>query len=209
MKKGVRYVDHDELDKYGSLKDYLESTNTYTQGDYEYTILDSTLAAGGWWFAAQKAYNKKDGTTVVSALAAKTRDRHYMIAISLVSENDGPYAFHCPKRILKVLSPTDNEEALRWRGICIKRANRPKRTKGSYVLFDRSIGSVASLFKVVDSKRNLYSCQKGEVKISRDAFNLVPFSVYDVDSMPKEDLPLFLGENVELNLLIKDLLNED
>lgn len=35
-----------------------------------------------------------------------------------MSEFEGPYYYGCPKKIIKLLSPTDNEYALEWRKKC-------------------------------------------------------------------------------------------
>lgn len=38
-----------------------------------------------------------------------------------MGETMGPYCYHCPKTILDLLTPTDNEYALHWRSECQKR----------------------------------------------------------------------------------------
>lgn len=35
-----------------------------------------------------------------------------------VCESEGPFYYDCPKKIIKILSPTDNENALDWRKRC-------------------------------------------------------------------------------------------
>ena len=48
-----------------------------------------------------------------------------------MSEDVLPYAYDCPKRILDLLSPTDNECALEWRRKCAeKRAEKNRDALG-------------------------------------------------------------------------------
>ena len=43
-----------------------------------------------------------------------------------MSEDCGPFYYDCPKSILKLLSPTTNECALKWRSACVEKAEKKK-----------------------------------------------------------------------------------
>ena len=43
-----------------------------------------------------------------------------------MSETMGPFYYDCPKSVLDVLSPTDNEDALKWRAKCRERIEKKK-----------------------------------------------------------------------------------
>lgn len=55
------------------------------------------------------------------------KNDYYNLMYKEMDEFTGPYAYQCPERILKLLSPTDNVNALRWREGCWKRINEIKR----------------------------------------------------------------------------------
>lgn len=46
-----------------------------------------------------------------------------------MTENCGPYAYDCPKSILDLLSPTDNEYAKEWRQKCLEHQQQNKAKK--------------------------------------------------------------------------------
>jgi len=47
-----------------------------------------------------------------------------MYEMSGLYEDEGPFSDFCPQRILDLLSPTENEEAIRWRDRCRNRLLR-------------------------------------------------------------------------------------
>ena len=54
-------------------------------------------------------------------------NEYYNIGYKDMEESEGPYYYNCPERILKLLTPTSNEYALRWRKKCWERIERCKR----------------------------------------------------------------------------------
>lgn len=71
-----------------------------------------------------------------------------------MTEDMGPYCCECPLSILKLLSPTDNENALAWRERCVENAKK-KRDKNA--LTNLPVGTVISF--VCDFDNN--ACIKG------------------------------------------------
>ena len=67
------------------------------------------------------------------AEVALTEYRDGEFLIKTMSENMGPYAYDCPKRLLDLLPPTDSEFAKEWREACLRRivAKRVTSKKGS------------------------------------------------------------------------------
>jgi hypothetical protein len=63
-----------------------------------------------------------------------------------ISESSGPYEVNCPERILKLLTPTDNETANQWRQQCWNNIRLVKEMKkkgigaGSVIKFKSEIG---------------------------------------------------------------------
>ncbi|MDN5375448.1 MAG: hypothetical protein PWQ39_488 [Thermacetogenium sp.] len=83
----------------------------------------------------------------------------------------GPYCYDCPERILKLLTPTENEWANEWRRKCWERIEakkkRPKLRKGMVIRFPEPIefrsGHRESVFRVVNAKRLLFSDRWGNL----------------------------------------------
>jgi len=70
-----------------------------------------------------------------------------------MSEDCGPVQADCPARILDLLSPTDNENALKWRAACRRAIERRMPKIGTKVRFEKPIqfrsGAEESEFTVV------------------------------------------------------------
>jgi hypothetical protein len=80
---------------------------------------------GNEYYAAVKANNSDDVFAVVAILDGKKG-----FGYKLLEETMGPYYHNCPNKILKLLTPTDNESALTWRKIC-QRINAQKKLANS------------------------------------------------------------------------------
>jgi hypothetical protein len=80
-----------------------------------------------------------------------------------MDESVYPYCFHCPERILRLLTPTGNKNAQRWREAywknIHKRSARPKLKPGDLVLFPEEIhfssGEKRHILQVVPAGRKL------------------------------------------------------
>ena len=79
------------------------------------------------------------GTTVYLAMKGDNGDifgavilteyGNHEFCTKAMSEYAGPYSYKCPKRILDKLSPTEDENAIEWRGKCRVLANERKETQ--------------------------------------------------------------------------------
>ena len=89
-----------------------------------YRVLDSALVSMSTFYAAVEQVNKETGKRIVWAaviLVRFSRDPHNRdnnFGWKDMDESCGPYETKCPERILKLLTPTDNEYALSWRKAC-------------------------------------------------------------------------------------------
>ena len=106
--------------------------DAYFMGDCNkgyYNVKKSAMVGSTYYAAVEKVYEKVDGKDVY----IPENERTTWAAIFLTSvengeffykdmdETSGPYNCDCPKGILKLLSPTDNEWALAWRENCLKK----------------------------------------------------------------------------------------
>ena len=87
----------------------------------KYRVLDSAVVRFNTFYAAIEQTHKETGERRV--WAAVILIQHYPKNIHNfgwkdMSESAGPFASECPKRILKLLTPTDSENANDWRKRC-------------------------------------------------------------------------------------------
>ena len=95
----------------------------FTREMLPYEVLDSALVARTTWYAAVRLNGVVSGVVVKIQWSAKRAD--FNITFKDMSECEGPYAFECPERILKLLTPLPplppegesdpNEYARNWR----------------------------------------------------------------------------------------------
>ncbi|MGI9863066.1 hypothetical protein SDD30_16950 [Moorella naiadis] len=104
-----------------------------------------------------------------------------------ISENMGPCYYNCPERILKLLTPTDDEWAMEWLEKCWERIRakkaRPKLREGMIIQFAEAIeftdGSKENIFRIKDLRRLIVADRWGyRYKIRRKRLE-EPFEVLD------------------------------
>lgn len=83
----------------------------------KFEVLDAALVGRTQGFVALKRTLKETNESIVFALvlAITWHNEYENMCFKEMDEEMGPYYYKCPKRILKLLSPTDNKEALKWR----------------------------------------------------------------------------------------------
>jgi len=133
---------------------------------------------------------RREVSAIVCLLAYRPRDR-YNFGYKDMGEGMHPYCYNCPERILKLLTPTNNESALRWREECWKnvrarqaRPKLPKLRKGMVIRFEEPVrfkgGWVMREFRVDDPRRLLFTFRDGPgvwFKLSRRTLRSKAWSV--------------------------------
>lgn len=107
--------------------DYNGGTRRYPKME----VLKSSMV-GSTYYAAVRTTNSQTGydcTWAAVCLTSTKWDDGMNFGYKDMDETMYPYAYDCPKGILDLLSPTDNENALAWRKKCEE--NRKKPTLGS------------------------------------------------------------------------------
>lgn len=108
----------------------------------------SSVMYGRVYYAALEITNKDTGVKKVTASVCLTcgKDRmnkhSHNFGYKDMDETMGPCYYDCPEYILRLLSPTDNKEALLWRERCHKTNWRKKLLKSAgriHVMFNRDI----------------------------------------------------------------------
>jgi len=96
-----------------------------------------------------------------------------------MDETCGPYYFDCPKSILNLLTPTDNEHAKDWRKTCWEKINnKPKKINNGDIIklahevsfVDGAKGTVFSVYK--SNKQTRYCIQYANGSYSAPRYKL-------------------------------------
>lgn len=140
---------------------FMEGLN---RGHFE--VLKSTMH-GGVYYAAVRNLTKcvgkdengkykyesiENGDVFGVVFLTSIRDKYYF-AYKDMDESEIPYCYDCPESILKLLSDTDNKNALEWRRLC--RENRKEKKEhslsalaiGTKILWIRPDGTKIKLYK--------------------------------------------------------------
>lgn len=91
-------------------------------------VLKSSMV-GSTYYAAVKSFNKTNGYECVTAaicLTSTNNKDYYNFAYKGMDESCGPYRYDCPKGILDLLTPTENEYAREWRKACYENLAKKK-----------------------------------------------------------------------------------
>ena len=80
-------------------------------------VLKSTMVGSTYYAAVEYT---KDGETIVYGVVCLTSVRERcLFAYKDMSDTMGPYKYDCPKSIINLLTPTDDEIANNWRQKCL------------------------------------------------------------------------------------------
>lgn len=102
-------------------KAYLDSefTNEYLQ------VLSSSLMGNVYYAAVKHHFDSKEGYYhqgdvfgLVILVQMHRQNGESELCYKDIDETMMPYCFDCPQKILKQLTPTDNEYAKQWRSLC-------------------------------------------------------------------------------------------
>jgi hypothetical protein len=112
------------------VKAYLrEQLTWHNEGKGSHTCLDLALTLTVAYAAVETLH--PDGRREVWAAVTliKYDKGPYGFGTKDMSEDMGPYESNCPERILRLLTPTDNEYAKKWRARCWENVEAKKRAR--------------------------------------------------------------------------------
>lgn len=127
-----------------------------------YDILKSSMV-GSTYYAAVKPLKKYDNDILVDIptneqrvfgvvfLTSTNSKDYFNFSYKDLSETCGPFSYDCPKGILDLLSPTDNEFANEWRAQCRKNLEKKRNPKA---LNNLPEGSVIKVILPFDTLRH-------------------------------------------------------
>lgn len=156
-----------------------------------YEVIKSAMV-GSTYYAAVK--HKEDVVAVICLTSTDSKD-YFNFAYKDMDETMGPYKYDCPKGILDLLTPTENEYVNSWRAACREhhaKKNNPnalnKLPLGSIIQFTlpydttmNKAGSVITLEKTDEwSKKAYWRQQNRWVKWGSKLINSVTNGNYEV-----------------------------
>ena len=109
-------------------------------------VLDTALINKNEFYAAVESVNSQTQDKRVFALVIlikRFKNESYNICWEEMDEDMGPCYYNCPERILDLLTPTSNQNALEWRRKCRekldKRGQMPPLKKGTAIKFSSPV----------------------------------------------------------------------
>jgi len=83
-------------------------------------IIDSIIVNRNEAYLAYEDVDKRTGASHVKGMVVRLKwNKDGSLMYKEMSEDTHPYFYRCPARILELLTPTDNEDALAWRHRCV------------------------------------------------------------------------------------------
>ena len=133
-KNGIHVINRKEVCNKIFTDKMVDVTTKKVIGKYE--VLKSAVN-GTTYYAAVKATRFATETTpensyvfAIIVLTSCNTKEYYNFSYKDMNESCGPNQYKCPKYILDMLSPTDNEYAKEWRETCYKNIAHDKSSLG-------------------------------------------------------------------------------
>lgn len=113
----IKYWKNGKCDRKAELEDIYTYHGTNVTNECLKISMKGNVAYVCW-----KGINKETGEEFITCdvVLTSTRDG-YWFGYKDMNETMNPYYYSCPKSILKMLTPTDNEYALEWRKKCAEK----------------------------------------------------------------------------------------
>lgn len=121
------------FEKPSNIKEYFREQTEWENESIALTVLDSAIVHFNEYYAAVERIDKTTGKRDVFAMVcmlAYDHSQFYNFGYKDMDETCGPNQTECPKRILKLLTPTDHEYARNWRAACWERHERRGKANG-------------------------------------------------------------------------------
>lgn len=166
--------------KYQSTKDWFLSN--WSGSNYE--ILDVACVGYTELYAAAK--NKTTGEVVaITYMINHSPKTYFNFSYKSMDETVMPYMFNCPERIMKLLTPTDNEFANTWRSNVWKILNNAKILKKDCIVqtaetINFTNGFSGNLFKKIGkhvlalNPDKTYNCHVN-LRLKKHEFKLIEY----------------------------------
>lgn len=100
-----------------TIEEFICKKFNWKSGDFLLETLDSYCTANAVYLAVKRT--EKDKSVIYAVVCLyECRGGHYNFGYKDIPETMLPYYYDCPDRILDILDPPENEDALKWRTRC-------------------------------------------------------------------------------------------
>lgn len=155
-----------------NITEWLRQQYTWETDDQFYRPLETAVIALTEAYIAVEIVDKVTGAREVRASTMQlrfTRDSYEQFGYKCVDETSGPIIRCAPRKILELLTPTDNENAQNWRADCwarIERREQNRLAKGELIELDEPMRFTNdreyTLFRLEDGRRNIFAAVSPE-----------------------------------------------
>lgn len=132
----------------------MDNLYTWETQNTKVSVVKSRMV-GSTYYAAVKIEQEGEPIQIIGAVALTSginrRDPYFNFGYKGMEETCRPYYYDCPKAILDLLTPTDNEWALKWRQKCREKQQKPKLSDlpvGTIIRYTNYNGDVIRLEKM-------------------------------------------------------------
>lgn len=156
-----------------SIFGFFKEEFNYKRDDGSYGKVIDCSVVNSVAYLAWESFSPEEGMKVTAiACLLDYVPNEVEFAYKDMGEIEGPYCAECPERILKQLTPTENECAIKWRTQCWQNIARYKLSKGKRVQSQQALeftnGEFYQEFIVEDAKKRLFRTLNGKlVKIHK------------------------------------------
>lgn len=157
-----------EFYKNGKVDRKAECDKMYTQKEHngypKLTVLKSVMIGSVYYAAVESIKNNNRNVFAAVVLTSTNTNDYYNFSYKDMDESIAGF-YDCPKSILDLLTPTDNEHALEWRRLCKENfeKKRNKKTKttlpvGSVIEYKNYDGEIIKLKKMPPNNMQFKRC---------------------------------------------------
>lgn len=121
-------------------KEECDNQFTWENGNVKCKVLKSKMVGSVWYAACEMT--RETGSYVIGAVCLTSVDKkdYYNFSYKDMTEDMHPYYYDCPESILKLLTPTDNDCANKWRQHCHE--NNANKNNPRKMLSSLPVGSI-------------------------------------------------------------------
>ena len=138
---------------YLPVKEYLDDMYTWESDERKVSVLKSALRGRHYFAAVEVDEGERKYVSAAVALVSINSGDYFNFGYKPMDEDMGPYIYDCPKGILDLLTPTDNEYANEWRNRCRARLETEKRFAALKNLPTGAKIEFESLYDLVDGTK--------------------------------------------------------
>jgi len=180
--KGVEIMGwiYTQKDKDESILEFFQRNFDYKKNDGRYgKVIACAVVKFRTAYLAFECFSPEIGKEVVGVVCKLdyAPNDYYNFGYKDIEESCGPAETECPERILKLLTPTDSEDGIKWREACWQnlkvkkvRLARGKKVRSPEPIFFTN-GQSYQIFTVINVKNKIFRTENGDLVKIRGKVN--------------------------------------